>query len=180
MTDPLWIGVGKAVGLPSLRTVRAVFPHTALQLLVSSSGVSRLGISCAKGEQPLRSEERIRPALVVGLASSAAGTLLLLAQDRAQASAHEAVEALEHGWCGVFEVAKPSPQRRVEVVDDPAEAVAAAADGPRPHLVLYRLQALLTHQSSTRFEPVSKELEPLARLSAVAEARLVRMQGQTV
>src|SRR6266478_1716713 len=25
------IGVGKAVGLPSLRTVRAVFPHTALQ-----------------------------------------------------------------------------------------------------------------------------------------------------
>jgi hypothetical protein len=31
------IGVGKAFGLPSLRTVRAVFPHTALQSLVSSS-----------------------------------------------------------------------------------------------------------------------------------------------
>jgi hypothetical protein len=31
------IGVGKALGLPSLRTARAVFPHTALQSLVSSS-----------------------------------------------------------------------------------------------------------------------------------------------
>jgi len=29
------IGVGKAFGLPSLRTVQAVFPHTALQSMVS-------------------------------------------------------------------------------------------------------------------------------------------------
>src|SRR5713226_3987839 len=34
------IGVGKASSLPSLRTVRAVLPHTALQSPVSSSGVS--------------------------------------------------------------------------------------------------------------------------------------------
>src|SRR6266404_3138158 len=40
------IGVGKAVGLPSLRTVRAVFPHTALQSLGSSSGVSRVIMGC--------------------------------------------------------------------------------------------------------------------------------------
>jgi hypothetical protein len=32
--------------LPALRTVRAVFPHTALQLVVSSSGVSRFGPGC--------------------------------------------------------------------------------------------------------------------------------------
>ena len=32
------IGVGKAINLPSLRTVHAVFPHTALQLAVSISG----------------------------------------------------------------------------------------------------------------------------------------------
>ncbi len=38
--EGMGIGVGKAFGLPSLRTVRAVLPHTALQLLVSSSGVS--------------------------------------------------------------------------------------------------------------------------------------------
>src|SRR5579862_193485 len=133
MFDPSSIGVGKAVGLPSLRTVRAVFPHTALQLLVSSSGVSRLGISCAKGEQPTRSEECVRPALMVGCAASDAGVLILLAQDGAQASAHEAVEDAIQGWRGMLEVAKPSPQQRVEVVDDPLEAVAAAPDRLAPH-----------------------------------------------
>jgi hypothetical protein len=39
------IGVGK-VTLPALRTVRAVLPHTALQSLVSSSGVSRFRMGC--------------------------------------------------------------------------------------------------------------------------------------
>jgi hypothetical protein len=35
---PELIGVGKAINLPSLRTVHAVLPHTALQLAVSISG----------------------------------------------------------------------------------------------------------------------------------------------
>jgi predicted AAA+ superfamily ATPase len=35
------IGVGKDTVLPSLRTVRAVFPHTALQSVVSTSGLAR-------------------------------------------------------------------------------------------------------------------------------------------
>ena len=35
-----WIGVGKALRLPSLRTARAVFPHTALRLEVSTSGLN--------------------------------------------------------------------------------------------------------------------------------------------
>ena len=35
------IGVGMAHRHPALRTVRAVFPHTALQSVVSSSGLSR-------------------------------------------------------------------------------------------------------------------------------------------
>jgi hypothetical protein len=40
-TSQTHIGVGKGSRLPSLRTVLAVFPHTALQLLVSTSGMSR-------------------------------------------------------------------------------------------------------------------------------------------
>ena len=37
-----WIGVGMAHRHPALRTVQAVFPHTAcLQSVVSSSGLSR-------------------------------------------------------------------------------------------------------------------------------------------
>ena len=41
------IGVGKVMNLPALRTVQAVLPHTALQALVSSSGVSRVLVGCA-------------------------------------------------------------------------------------------------------------------------------------
>ena len=37
----LLIGVEKDTVLPSLRTVRAIFPHTALQSVVSSSGLAR-------------------------------------------------------------------------------------------------------------------------------------------
>ena len=53
------IGVGKGVTLPALRTVRAVFPHTALQSLVPSLGVSRVFKSCLKGDEPLIREEGI-------------------------------------------------------------------------------------------------------------------------
>ena len=53
--------------LPALRTVRAVFPHTALQLVVSSSGVARGMPGWVKGEQPGIREEVVGPALMVGL-----------------------------------------------------------------------------------------------------------------
>src|SRR6516165_2003880 len=42
--------------LPALRTVRAVLPHTALQSLVSTSGVSRRRKGSATGDPPMRSE----------------------------------------------------------------------------------------------------------------------------
>ena len=94
----------------------------------------------------MSSEEGIRPTPMVGLASSDAGTLVLLAQDGAQTSAYEAVEEAVQRWRGMFEVAKPSPKHRVEIADDLLEAVAPAADRSRPHLVLERLQALLADQ----------------------------------
>ena len=76
----------------------------------------------------MSSEEGIGPALVIGRASPDAGALLLLAQDRAEASAHEAVEDAVQAWRGMLEVAKPSPKYRVEVVNDPPEAVASATE----------------------------------------------------
>src|SRR5882724_1595321 len=80
----------------------------------------------------------------------------------------------------MLEVAEPSPKHRVEVLDDPVEAVAAAPDRPGPHLVLERLQALLAHQPATSFEPVAQELEPVPRLAAVADPCLVWMEGQAI
>ena len=70
-------------------------------------------------------EEDIGPALMVGLATSNAGALFLLAQDGAQPSADEAVDDAEQSRCGMLEVAKPSPKHRVEVVDDPPRVVAS-------------------------------------------------------
>ena len=54
--------------LPSLRTVRAVFPHTALQSGVSSSRLSRRQPGRVKREQPGFREEGIWPALMIGAA----------------------------------------------------------------------------------------------------------------
>ena len=59
------IGSERALALPALRTVLAVLPHTALQSVVSSSGLARLHIGFMKGEKPLCREEGIRPALMV-------------------------------------------------------------------------------------------------------------------
>src|SRR3954452_3705137 len=100
----------------------------------------------------------------------------MLAQDGTQAPTHEAIEDAEQSRPGMLEVAKPSPQHRVEVVDDPPEAVTPAAARLHPHRVLQRLQALLANQTLARLKPVAKEVEPLPRLSAVTNPRLVRMQ----
>ena len=55
------IGVEKDTVLPSLRTVRAVLPHTALQSVVSTSGLAR-SQGCCHGEQSQVCEVHIWPA----------------------------------------------------------------------------------------------------------------------
>ena len=83
---PLWepcplIGVEKDTVLPSLRTVRAVFPHTALQLVVSSSGLARSLVGCSHSEQSHVCEVCIWPSSVIVMAVSHSRSLFLLAQD---------------------------------------------------------------------------------------------------
>jgi hypothetical protein len=89
----------------------------------------------AKGEQSASREESIGPALMVAMAASGAGALVLLAQDGAQAAADKAIEDAEQGWRSVLEIAKPAPQQRVEVIDDPLQAVAAAAARQASHFI---------------------------------------------
>src|SRR5271157_5547703 len=84
--------------LPALRTVRAVFPHTALQSVVSSSGVSPGEPGCVECEQPCLREEGVGPALLVLTTATEAGAFLLLAQERAQPSADHFVDADEDVW----------------------------------------------------------------------------------
>ena len=65
--------------LPALRTVHAVLPHTALQSVVSSSGLARLHTGFMKGEKPMCREECIWPALMVLMRSTMARAFLTLA-----------------------------------------------------------------------------------------------------
>jgi len=75
------IGVGKDTVLPSLRTVRAVLPHTALQSVVSSSGLAR-SVGCCHGEQSQVCEVNIWPSSAIVMTEPHSGPLFLLAQDR--------------------------------------------------------------------------------------------------
>ena len=60
---------GQLPGLPSLRTVRAVLPHTALQSVVlPARGLTERRMGRDEGEQPMLGEERIRPTLMVNQA----------------------------------------------------------------------------------------------------------------
>src|SRR3954453_5394146 len=125
-------------------------------------------------------EVGIRPSLMIRIGPTKSRTLVLLAQDRAQPSSDEAVQRAELGTHGVLEVAKPAFEHRIEIADDPLQARTPASPRLAAHLVPDRFAALLAHEAVAPLEPVAQELEPLTRLSAVSDPRLVRMQCQTV
>src|SRR5665213_2845181 len=80
----------------------------------------------------------------------------------------------------MLEVTKPSSQHRVELADDRSHACAPAPSRLGAHFVFERLQAFLAHEPTPRLEPIAKEVEPLTRLQAVPDPRLVRMQREAV
>ena len=75
LTVPDWVGEND---LPSHRTVRAVLPHTALQKVVSSSGLARTTVGFIQGEKPKVSEVGIRPLAVVRVATPKSRAFILL------------------------------------------------------------------------------------------------------
>ncbi len=115
--------------------MRADFPHTALQLVVSSSGASRFLPGRVKREQPSVREESVGPAHVIGMTAAKAWTLFLLAQEGAQPSPHQSVQPFEDRVMGVLEVVEPAAQDRVQTGDDLFEAVAPGPFRLGPDLV---------------------------------------------
>ncbi len=122
-----------------------------------------------KREQPGFREEGIWPSLMVGAADALPWALFLLAQDGAQPPSDKPVELAEGGVMGMFEVAEPAAQQRVEILHGAGEAVAACAPRLLSYAVLELVQALLAHATPAGFETVAEELEPLPRLPAVAD-----------
>jgi hypothetical protein len=69
--------------------------------------------------EPMIREEGIGPSLVIRHAPPHRRPFVLLAQDRAQPSPDRLVKSAEQVWSGVFDVAEPPPQHRIEVSNDP-------------------------------------------------------------
>src|SRR5262245_9548286 len=147
------------------------FPHR---------GLSRGLPSCVKREQPGLGEEGVGPALVIGWTESKARPLFLLAQEGAQPSANELVQHDKGAGMGMFEVAEPAAQHRVEVGDDAREVDPARSSRPHPDVILEAIEALLADKPSSGFEPVAEELKTLPWLPAVADMGLVRLQMQAI
>jgi hypothetical protein len=85
-------------------------------------------MGCAERKQPLLGEVSVWPSLMVRT-TSPASLVLPLAQDATQAHPNPAVQFGKGAAMTVFEIAKPSPQRPVGVLNQVVEAVPLGAPG---------------------------------------------------
>ncbi len=85
-------------------------------------------MGCGQGEQPVRREVGVGPALMVGAASTAP-TMGTFVQDAPQAHPDPPVKRVELGLLGVLEVLEPAPQYRVDPRNDGLQAESVGAAG---------------------------------------------------
>ena len=111
--------------LPSLRTVQADLPHTALQSVVSSSGLARQGVGFGHGEKPPLSEEGIRPAAMVlqGM-TQPPFQVVLTAEYGAQPASYKAIQDREDRTLRVFKVVEPALEHGIQLGNDTLQAAA--------------------------------------------------------
>ncbi len=184
LSDPrflLPIGVGTTGCLPgrsSLRTVRAVFPHTALRSVVlPPRGLTSRCMGCNYGEQPLLGKEGIRPALMV-LAPAATTTLGTAAKDAAKPHPDPLVQRTKRGVMTVFEVHKPARKGPVDSRNDYRKAKAVGALRFAANGILQLLQAFGTGPTIAALKVVPKKVETTTTRS-IDNVRLLRMEGQS-
>src|SRR5215471_10432166 len=174
------IGVGIGFRRPRPPNRTAVFPHTALQLVVSSSRPSRCLPGRVKREQPGIREVGIGPSSMVSPIIADPRTSRLLAQHCPQAPSDHLIELEEDAWMGVLEVAEPASERPVEIDDDGLEALTSRPPCLRPDRLLQLVEALLAYVTATTLKPVAEELESVPLLPTVGDPCLCGLQRQTV
>ena len=81
---------------------------------------------------------------------------------------------------GVLEVGEPAAQQAVQIGHDACEGVASRTFRLGSDAVFQLGQALLAHVMLAGFEAVAEELEPLPRLPAVPDMRLLGVQREAV
>jgi hypothetical protein len=117
---------------------------------------------------------------MVGSTVAEAGSLFLLAQDRAQSAADKLVEHNKGTRIGVLEVTEPASERRIKIGDDTRKAIPARTLRLLPDRLLEAGEALLANKAIASFEPVAEEFESFPGLPAVADMRLLGMHTQAV
>ena len=92
----------------------------------------------------------------------------------------EDFEPFEGVFMGVLEVGEPAAQQAVQIGHDACEGVASRTFRLGSDAVFQLGQALLAHVTLAGFEAVAEELEPLPRLPAVPDMRLLGVQREAV
>src|SRR5439155_10471565 len=147
---------------------------------LAASRLARHNMGFSQGKKSMRSEESIRPALMIGPGVTLARTLLLLAQQRPQPASHEAVHDRKGIVMRMFEVVEPPAQGPVQLRDHLGEALTAGAARLLANAIEEPLPALPSDAALSRFKPITQEVEPLPRDPTIPDMGLVRMQGQAV
>ena len=92
---PIGVGSTGCPGAPSLRTVQADLPHTALRSVVlPARGLHKLVMGSGKGEEPMAVKESILPSLVSSTTGHTPASCSF-EQDTPKAHAQPAVDEVE-------------------------------------------------------------------------------------
>ena len=135
--------------------MHAVLPHTALQSVVSLSGLARQNPGFVQGEKPVLSEEGTGPAKVITCRASKARTFLPLAQDRSQSPPNETINVSKCCSMGMLEVPEPALEDRIELTDDGLQVTATGAAGLSADFTAKCLAAFRAHPASSRLKPIT-------------------------
>ena len=115
LSQPIGVGKSGCAGLPSLRTVRAVFPHTALRLVVALKGLNVFRVGCPQTSETTLCEVGIRPA------SSATQPLrvasMTLQKLTSQTLADHPVVLVEDVPRAVTKVVEPARRHAIDLLD---------------------------------------------------------------
>ena|SRR5438128_107398 len=131
-------------------------------------------MSLVHGEETHLLEESVGPALMIGTPSEAAA-VLTSAKDRPQPPSNPPINRREGINVAVLEIGEPTPEDRIDVLNDPPETVSVRAARPLSDRILELSQTLLARVASPLLEVISEEVEPAQR-RGVDKPGLLRMQ----
>src|SRR5262245_35586423 len=132
------------------------------------------------GEKSQVGKESFWPPFMIVQTATHPRMFFLLASDRSQPSSHKAIDSAKGHRMRVLKVAEPALKYRVQFLNDRAQTVSPCPSGLGPNTIAQRFDALWPHPPLPCLEPISEELDPLARLPAVAHVAFLQILLQLI